>query len=78
MINRIIHDSAIISSDYLIGYEDRFEGIKEMPVTSWKRETDDLEFIPMHRVTHFRRKTDGMVVWDKKTRKDLIFRDSQK
>lgn len=75
-MNRIIHDQSINIHDYMVGYEDRFEGVKEMPVASWKRETDDLAFIPLHRVTYFRRKADNIVVWDKRLKKDLIFRHS--
>lgn len=78
--NRLMWDASANADDYLIGYEDRFKGVKEMPLTSWKREVEDEAFvralvrdgiwltmgqIPFHRVVHFRRKSDGVTVWDR-------------
>jgi uncharacterized protein (UPF0248 family) len=79
--------------EYVIGYEDRFKGVREMPMRSWKREVEDEAFvrqftflcflfretnvgkfqIPFHRVVHFRRKSDGVLVWDRRTKTDLVF-----
>ncbi|KIJ56739.1 hypothetical protein M422DRAFT_238346 [Sphaerobolus stellatus SS14] len=71
--NRILWDREFNTDDYLIGYEDRFTGLMEMPLTSWKRDTQHEEFVPFHRVMHFRRKTDGVLVWDRRKKIDLIF-----
>jgi Poly(A) polymerase central domain/MJ1316 RNA cyclic group end recognition domain len=45
--NRLIWDStgAVSKTDYCIGYEDRFKGIKETPLTAWKREVEDESFV---------------------------------
>jgi len=47
--------------------------VKEMPLGSWKREVEDEAFIPFHRVVYFRRKSDNVLVWDRKTKTDLLF-----
>lgn len=73
VINRIKWDPSLDSGDFLIGYEDRFKGIREMDVGKWKMEQTDLEFIPLHRVAYFRRRSDGVVVWDRETKNDLLF-----
>ena len=72
--NRLVWDQRYSADEYLVGYEDRFKGVKEMPLTSWKRELSDEEFIPFHRVVYFREKgVEGKIVWDRRTRIDLIF-----
>ena len=73
VINRIKWDPSLDSGDFLIGYEDRFKGIREMDVGKWKMEQTDLEFIPLHRVAYFKRRSDGVVVWDRETKNDLLF-----
>ena len=76
VINRIKWDPSLDSGDFLIGYEDRFKGIREMDVGKWKMEQTDLEFIPLHRVAYFKRRGDGVVVWDRETKNDLLFRNA--
>jgi uncharacterized protein (UPF0248 family) len=72
--NRLVWDQRYSPEEYVVGYEDRFKGVREMPLTSWKRELSDEEFIPFHRVVYFREKgVDGKIVWDRRTRVDLIF-----
>jgi uncharacterized protein (UPF0248 family) len=89
--NRLMWDASADSADYIVGYEDRFEGIMETPLLSFKREVEDegtqsrmlyrtfplltslVAFVPFHRVEYFRRKSDGLRVWDRKTRVDLVF-----
>ena len=74
ILHRINHDPNIDSEDYIIGYEDRHVGIKEVPVAWWI--TDDQtrdDFIPQSRILYFRRKYDGVKVWERKTKIDLIF-----
>jgi len=77
VFNRLFWDSEYSAEDYVVGYEDRFKGIMELPLTSWKKEFTDEEFIPFHRVVYFRQKgDDGKIVWDRRTRLDLIFGSS--
>lgn len=75
VFNRLRWDDFYTSSDerFLIGYEDRFTGIIEMPMSSWRQEQTDEEFIPQHRIVYFKRVSDGVKVWDKKERVDLVF-----
>lgn len=73
ILNRLRWDPNIDSSDYLVGYEDRFVGIREVGIDRWKSEQTEEEFIPQHRIVYFKRKSDGAVVWDRTTRRDEIF-----
>lgn len=73
VMNRLRWDSAMDSSNYLVGYEDRFTGAKEKDLGQWKTEQTDEEFIPQHRILYFKRKTDSFIVWERRTRIDNIF-----
>lgn len=73
VMNRLRWDAAMDPSDYVIGYQDRFVGIQEKSLDQWKSDQTDEEFIPQHRIEYFRRKSDGIFVWDKKARVDTIF-----
>lgn len=73
VLNRLRWDPNLDSSDYVIGYEDRFLGTREMVLDRWKTEQTDEEFIPQHRILYFRRRGDGAVVWERETRRDEIF-----
>lgn len=73
ILSRLRWDPDLDSSDYVVGYIDRFLGIKETGLDSWKSEQTDEEFIPQHRIVYFKRKSDGVRVWDRETRLDLIF-----
>lgn len=58
----------------MIGYLDRHTGIKEMPVGWWKGEDKtEEEFIPQSRIKYYKRRSDGVVVWDRVLKVDLIF-----
>ncbi|KAF8517850.1 hypothetical protein JB92DRAFT_3095335 [Gautieria morchelliformis] len=70
---RILWDRELNPEDYLIGYEDRFSGLKEMPLPNWKRDVEHEDFVPFHRVMHFRRKGDGVLIWDRRNKVDLMF-----
>ncbi|KAH0496585.1 hypothetical protein TgHK011_003937 [Trichoderma gracile] len=72
-LNRIRWDPGMDSGDYLVGYEDRFLGAQEKALDSWRTEQTDEEFIPQHRILYFKRKSDGAVVWDRRSRVDAIF-----
>ncbi|EED15718.1 DUF455 domain protein [Talaromyces stipitatus ATCC 10500] len=73
VLNRLRWDASFDSADYVVGYIDRFIGEKEIPIDRWKSEQTHEEFIPMHRVLYFKRKSDGERVWDREKRIDLIF-----
>ena len=45
-----------------------------MPLEQWKGgDVTDEDFIPLHRILWFRRDSDGVKVWDRKERLDLVF-----
>jgi uncharacterized protein (UPF0248 family) len=74
IFNRLFWDPAYSTENYAIGYEDRFKGIMEISLTSWRKEFTEEDFIPFHRVVYFREKgKEGKIVWDRRTRLDLIF-----
>ncbi|KAL2843925.1 hypothetical protein BJY01DRAFT_215308 [Aspergillus pseudoustus] len=73
VLSRLRWDSNIDIDDYIVGYDDRFLGEREMPVAQWKAELTDEAFIPGHRILYFRRKSDGVKVWDRERRVDLLF-----
>lgn len=73
ILNRIRWDVSMDSSDFLVGYEDRFIGAQEKALDSWKAEQTDEEFIPQHRILYFKRKSDGVIVWDRRSRVDTVF-----
>ena len=73
VMNRLRWDPELDSGDYVVGYEDRFLGPRERALDAWKTEQTDEEFIPQHRILYFKRATDGEVVWERKTRKDVVF-----
>lgn len=72
-MNRIRWDMDIDESDYIIGFEDRFTGAKEKPLSQWKTEQTDEEFIPQHRILYFKQKSSGEIMWERRTRIDRIF-----
>lgn len=78
VINRLRWDPDLDSSEYIVGYEDRFLGVRERALDAWKSEQTDEEFIPQHRILYFKRRGagdggDGAIVWDRGQRKDVIF-----
>ncbi|KAL4977020.1 hypothetical protein BDW66DRAFT_150555 [Aspergillus desertorum] len=74
ILNRLIWDESYDSTDFVICYEDRFEGRLEASLDLWKRDSTDEEFIPQHRILYVKRKLDSQVVWDRRWRIDKIFR----
>lgn len=73
VMNRLRWDPNMDSDDYIIGYEDRFTGTCEKPLEMWKTDQTDEEFIPQHRILYFKRRNDGAIVWERRTRTDEIF-----
>ncbi|KAL8935057.1 MAG: hypothetical protein Q9216_005604 [Gyalolechia sp. 2 TL-2023] len=73
VMNRIRHDVDFRVSDYVVGYKDRHIGIMERALEDWSFGVEDEEFIPLHRVVHFKRISDDHIVWDREKRVDEIF-----
>ncbi|KAI9832632.1 MAG: hypothetical protein M1819_004217 [Sarea resinae] len=76
VLNRLRWDPNLDPSTYIVGYEDRFVGAREMTLERWKTEQTDEEFIPQHRILYFKKKGEGgagEVVWERKTRIDRVF-----
>ncbi|KAI3401341.1 hypothetical protein diail_11424 [Diaporthe ilicicola] len=73
VLNRLRWDPSLDSGDFIVGYEDRFTGAMEKALDAWKTEQTDEEFIPQHRILYFKRKSDSTVVWERRTRIDLLF-----
>ncbi|GKU15138.1 unnamed protein product [Fusarium langsethiae] len=73
VLNRLRWDTNFDSSDYIVGYEDRFLGARERAMEHWKSEQTDEEFIPQHRILYFKRRADNVIVWERRTRTDDIF-----
>lgn len=59
--------------DFVIGYLERFDGIKEMALSLWLDESTEEDFIPQHRIKYFKKAGTGEVVWDRDGRIDKIF-----
>ncbi|KAF2204120.1 hypothetical protein GQ43DRAFT_478496 [Delitschia confertaspora ATCC 74209] len=73
VLNRLRWDRNLDPSDYIVGYDDRFLGAKEMGLERWKTDQTDEEFIPQHRILYFKKRSDGGVVWERRRRVDLVF-----
>ncbi|PVH95385.1 hypothetical protein DM02DRAFT_675522 [Periconia macrospinosa] len=80
VLNRLRWDTNLDMDDYIVGYEDRFIGAREMPLGKWKTEQTDMEFIPQHRILYFKRKGESgdgggaaEVIWERATRIDKVF-----
>lgn len=73
VLHRLRWDPELDMADYLVVYLDRFTGYQELPATAWKLETSDDEFIPLHRITAFRKTSTGEVVWHREARIDKVF-----
>ncbi len=73
VMNRIRHDENLQMSDHLVGYEDRHVGIMWKGVEEWLDTIEEEDFIPMHRIKYFKRRSDDRIVWDREKRVDEIF-----
>lgn len=72
IMNRLRWDPNLNSADYVVGYIDRFLGTRETALDRWKVEQTDEEFIPQHRILYFKRRSDGVRVWDREARLDIL------
>lgn len=73
VLSRLRWDPDMSPSDYIVGYEDRFSGAKEISLERWKSESTDDEFVPLHRILYFKKRVDNEIVWDRRTRVDKVF-----
>ncbi|KAI1699769.1 ras family domain-containing protein [Ditylenchus destructor] len=70
-LNWIKHDSRFNVDEFTLCYEDRFDGLLEMPLAAFEMEDKQSdEFIPMHRVWLL--KKNGKIVWDRRNRLDIL------
>lgn len=82
ILHRLRWDPELNIEDYVVGYLERFEGLKETPANSWIADFSEEEWIPMHRVRYVKRITmmgtatnTGPalgIVWDRDGRLDYI------
>ncbi|CAM4806452.1 unnamed protein product [Rotaria magnacalcarata] len=70
IFNRISHDKTIDRSQVMIGYEDRFTGIHEVPFSDFKKVHEHRYGVPMHRIRHY--KINGNIVWDRTAKLDIL------
>ncbi|KIW35035.1 uncharacterized protein PV07_01763 [Cladophialophora immunda] len=76
VLKRLQWDTDLDVSKYVIGYLERFAGIKELPATKWISEFTEEEWIPQHRIKYFKRLCENgeeEIVWDREKRIDKIF-----
>ncbi|KAJ3124879.1 hypothetical protein HK098_000817 [Nowakowskiella sp. JEL0407] len=74
--NRIVWDPRYDVMKFVIGYEDRFTGIQEIPFSVFQKNRDkgsdgNSDWIPFHRVWYF--KMGEEFVWDRRSGVDLLF-----
>lgn len=67
-LSRLRWDPSHAAQDYEVGYLDRFEGLKWLPLEQWGKATEDEEFVPEHRIRVLRRVGDLRVIWDREGR----------
>jgi len=69
---RIKNDPNLDAGSFVVGYVDRFVGIKEIAFSEFrtKEGIDSAKFIPFHRVAYF--KQNGIIVWDKEKRMEQL------
>lgn len=66
--HQILWDDRLDKSQFVIGYLDRFEGIIEIPLTTF---IDEIRVdCPYHRIRFYKR--NGEVVWDRKKKLNLL------
>lgn len=73
VLNRLRWDASYDHNDFVVGFEDRFLGAMERGLDAWKTEQTHEEFIPQHRILYFKRISNGVVIWERRTRTDLVF-----
>lgn len=78
VISRILWDPSVDSSQFVVGYVDRFLGVLERPFCDFNWETNpcDCDYntelaLPRHRIQYFTYR--GHRVWDRHSRTDRVF-----
>uniref|UniRef100_H3BYS7 C3H1-type domain-containing protein n=1 Tax=Tetraodon nigroviridis TaxID=99883 RepID=H3BYS7_TETNG len=78
VISRILWDPVVDSSEFVVGYVDRFLGVLERPFDdfTWDTNPCDCDYsaelaLPRHRIQYFTYR--GHRVWDRHTRTDRVF-----
>ncbi|MEZ4449242.1 MAG: poly(A) polymerase [Nannocystaceae bacterium] len=67
VVGRLRHDPTFDASRFVIGYDERFTGAREAPLTDFLAGSE----IPWHRIQSIR--AGSLVVWDRRSRVDLVF-----
>lgn len=70
IFQRFKWDKNIDKDQVVIGYLDRFLGIKDINFNDYKGVHEDLEGVPLHRIRYF--KINDTIVWDRDRKIDLI------
>lgn len=78
VISRILWDSSVDASEFVVGYVDRFLGVLERPFVDFNWDTDpcDCDYsvelaLPKHRIQYFTYR--GHRIWDRHSRTDRVF-----
>ncbi|XP_028281171.1 leukocyte receptor cluster member 9 isoform X2 [Parambassis ranga] len=78
VISRILWDSSVDPSEFVVGYVDRFLGVLERPFCDFNWDTNpcDCDYsaelaLPRHRIQYFTYR--GHRIWDRHTRTDRVF-----
>ncbi|XP_068426172.1 leukocyte receptor cluster member 9 isoform X3 [Clinocottus analis] len=78
VISRILWDSSLDGTEFVVGYVDRFLGVLERPFEDFNWDTDPCECdystelaLPKHRIQYFAYR--GHRVWDRHSRTDRVF-----
>ncbi|KAG7237639.1 hypothetical protein INR49_032085 [Caranx melampygus] len=78
VISRILWDSSVDASEFVVGYVDRFLGVLERPFCdfNWDANPCDCDYstelaLPRHRIQYFTYR--GHRVWDRHSRTDRVF-----
>lgn len=78
VISRILWDSSVDASEFVVGYVDRFLGVVERPFCDFNWDTNpcDCDYsselaLPRHRIQYFSYR--GHRVWDRHSRTDRVF-----
>ncbi|NJK46685.1 MAG: RtcB family protein, partial [Pleurocapsa sp. SU_196_0] len=64
--NQLRHDERFDEHDFFVGFDTRFDGLREMPLTHFLEHSE----VPWHRVQYFR--NSHGIQWDRRTRFDQI------
>ncbi|KAH8815699.1 hypothetical protein F5884DRAFT_747230 [Xylogone sp. PMI_703] len=81
VLNRLRHDRDYDIDRFVVGYLDRFGGMREKRAAEWEADVSEEEFVPQSRIWYFKRVASGdgdgegedLVVWDREKKVDLIF-----